>query len=72
VTQTYHVIGDVERSSSYKTVIVDEASMLTENQLAALLDALSGIDRIILVGDPSQLPPIGAGRHGEGSWLTSC
>jgi ATP-dependent exoDNAse (exonuclease V) alpha subunit len=62
VTQTYHVIGDVERSSSYKTVIVDEASMLTEDQLAALLDALSGIDRIILVGDPSQLPPIGAGR----------
>jgi len=61
-TQTYRVIGDKERISSYKTVIVDEASMLTEEQLAALLDALSGPDRIILVGDPSQLPPIGAGR----------
>ena len=61
-TQTYRVIGDVERAASYKTVIVDEASMLTEEQLAALLDALSGVDRIILVGDPSQLPPIGAGR----------
>jgi ATP-dependent exoDNAse (exonuclease V) alpha subunit len=40
----------------------DEASMLTEEQLAALIDALSSVDRIILVGDASQLPPIGAGR----------
>jgi ATP-dependent exoDNAse (exonuclease V) alpha subunit len=61
-TQSYRVIGDVERFSSCKTVIVDESSMLTEDQLAALLDALSGVDRIILVGDPSQLPPIGPGR----------
>jgi hypothetical protein len=36
--------------------------MLTEDQLAALFDGLSGVERIILVGDPSQLPPIGAGR----------
>lgn len=62
LTQSYRVVGDVERVSSYKTVIVDEASMLTEEQLAALFDALSGVDRVILVGDPSQLPPIGAGR----------
>jgi ATP-dependent exoDNAse (exonuclease V) alpha subunit len=61
-TQQYRVIGDVERISTYKTVIVDEASMLTEEQLAALLDALSSVDRIILVGDPGQLPPIGPGR----------
>lgn len=45
-----------------KTVIVDEASMLTEEMLGALLDALSGVERLILVGDPQQLPPIGAGR----------
>ena len=61
-TQRYRVIGEIERSSTYKTVIVDEASMLTEEQLAALIDALGAVDRIILVGDPSQLPPIGAGR----------
>ena len=36
--------------------------MLTEEQLAALIDALGAVDRIVLVGDPSQLPPIGAGR----------
>ncbi len=45
-----------------KTVIVDEASMLTEEQLGALLDALKGVHRLILVGDPRQLPPIGPGR----------
>ncbi len=61
-TQTYHVVGDLERSSAHKTVVVDEASMLTEEQLAALIDALSSVDRLVLVGDPSQLPPIGAGR----------
>ena len=47
---------------SYGTVIVDEASMLTEDMLGALLDALKDFKRFILVGDPSQLPPIGAGR----------
>jgi len=45
-----------------ETVIVDEASMLTEEMLAALLDALKGHRRLILVGDPQQLPPIGPGR----------
>ena len=46
----------------YKTVVVDEASMLTEEMLAALFDSLSGVDRYVLVGDQRQLPPIGAGR----------
>ncbi len=45
-----------------RTVIVDEASMLTEEMLAALLNGLKGVQRLILVGDPRQLPPIGAGR----------
>lgn len=36
--------------------------MLTEEQLAAVLDAVKGVERLILVGDPHQLPPIGAGR----------
>ena len=43
------------------TLIVDEASMLTEEQLAAILDATT-YERLILVGDYRQLPPIGAGR----------
>ena len=36
--------------------------MLTEDQLTALVDALPISTRLILVGDPRQLPPIGAGR----------
>ncbi len=45
-----------------RTVIVDECSMLTEEMMAALLEAISGVHRLIFVGDSRQLPPIGAGR----------
>ena len=45
-----------------RTVIVDECSMLTEEMLAALIESLTGVDRLVLVGDPRQLPPIGPGR----------
>ena len=47
-----------------KTVVIDEASMLTMDTLVALLEALdlAHTQRIILVGDPNQLPPIGVGR----------
>lgn len=61
-TGRYVVTGSANRCSDYRTVIVDECSMLTEEQLAALLDGLSGVDRLVLVGDPCQLPPIGSGR----------
>lgn len=60
-TQQYFMNPDAEQVK-YNTVIVDESSMLTEEQLAALLDSLTGVDRFILVGDYRQLPPIGAGR----------
>jgi hypothetical protein len=61
-TQRYYVNTNAPRSSAHKTVVIDECSMLTEEQLAALLDAVKGVERLILVGDPKQLPPIGAGR----------
>ena len=47
--------------TSNTTVIIDECSMLTEEMLAAIFDACRNAKRIILVGDPNQLPPIGAG-----------
>jgi hypothetical protein len=43
------------------TCIVDESSMLTEDMLAAIVDAIPANCRVIFVGDPYQLPPIGAG-----------
>jgi GTPase SAR1 family protein len=60
-TGQYHINPNAE-TLKYDTVIVDEASMLTEEQLAALIDSLTGVQRFILVGDYRQLPPIGAGR----------
>ena len=60
-TQRYTLTGRPGESRG-RTIIIDECSMLTEEMLAALLEALAGIDRLILVGDPRQLPPIGPGR----------
>ena len=60
-TGRYH-LSNAEKYRGPKTVIIDEASMLTEEQLAATIDALTGVHRLILVGDPRQLPPIGPGR----------
>ncbi|MBK8136691.1 MAG: AAA family ATPase [Chloroflexi bacterium] len=46
------------------TIVIDECSMLTMNDLAAILNVLDlgQVKHIILVGDPNQLPPIGVGR----------
>jgi ATP-dependent exoDNAse (exonuclease V) alpha subunit len=54
--------GDVHRKE--RTVVVDECSMLTLDQMSALMSALdlTHVQRIVLVGDPNQLPPIGVGR----------
>ena len=61
-TGRYQVWGDQQPRHQCPLVIIDEASMLTEEMLAATLDSLAGVKRLILVGDPHQLPPIGAGR----------
>jgi AAA domain/UvrD-like helicase C-terminal domain len=60
-TGTYRLSG-APKVEAAKTVVIDESSMLTEEQLAATLDALKGVERLILVGDSRQLPPIGSGR----------
>lgn len=46
------------------TVIIDEASMIPMDLLGVLFRALdlNKVTRLILVGDPNQLPPIGPGR----------
>jgi ATP-dependent exoDNAse (exonuclease V) alpha subunit len=59
--QTYNLSKE-KGCETYRTVIIDEASMLTIEMLAALFDCVKAAYRIILVGDPRQLPPIGSGR----------
>ena len=55
-------LSDAEPKDVPFTVIIDECSMLTEEMFGALLQALRKAQRVIFVGDPNQLPPIGAGR----------
>ena len=61
-TGRYFINPNAPKIEQRRTIIVDEASMLSEDQLAALFDALLAVDRIILSGDHRQLPPIGTGR----------
>jgi exodeoxyribonuclease V alpha subunit len=42
-------------------VVVDEASMMDVPLLAQLLASISGETRLVLLGDPDQLPPVEAG-----------
>ena len=59
----YYLKGESNPNiTEQSTVIIDEASMFTVEMLGALFEAVRGAKRIILVGDPNQLPPIGAGR----------
>lgn len=53
-----------EQRRKERTVVIDECSMLTMDDLLAVLLALDlgHVTRMILVGDPNQLPPIGVGR----------
>ena len=43
-------------------VVVDEASMLDAELAAALVEACADGTRLVLVGDPAQLPSVGPGR----------
>lgn len=48
-----------QRPLEAEVVVVDEVSMLDSGLMQALLNALPPTTRLILVGDPAQLPPIG-------------
>ena len=48
----------------FSTIIIDESSMIDLTLMAALFRAVNWnvVQRLILVGDPAQLPPIGIGK----------
>ena len=52
---------DAENPLLYDMVIVDEMSMVDAPLMYALLKAVPGGTRLILVGDSDQLPPVGCG-----------
>lgn len=53
-----------EQETEQQTIIIDECSMMDLQLFATLFMAIkwSTVKRVILVGDPNQLPPIGTGR----------
>ena len=61
-SRSYYLAPDEDTFDGARTLVIDEASMLTEEMLAATIDAVDDVDRLVLCGDPRQLPPIGAGR----------
>lgn len=53
---------DEEDPLDVQAIIVDEASMVDVPLMAALLRAMKNECRLVLVGDPDQLPSVGPGR----------
>lgn len=60
---TFKVCGGTQYKD-INTIIIDECSMIDLNLFATLIRAINwnSVKRLILVGDPNQLPPIGRGR----------
>ncbi len=60
---TYKRVGGT-KEDKFQTYIIDEASMLDLDLIAALFRAINwnSVQRLIFVGDSNQLPPIGRGR----------
>ena len=52
------------KGSDFNTIIIDECSMIDLNLFATLFRSINwnSVQRLILVGDPNQLPPIGRGK----------
>ena len=53
---------DEENPLSQKVIVIDELSMVDTNLMCALLRAVKTGSYLILIGDPDQLPPVGAGN----------
>lgn len=52
------------KARDFNTIIIDECSMIDLNLFATLLRTINwnSVQRLILIGDPNQLPPIGRGK----------
>ena len=56
--------SDGQREDNITTFIIDESSMIDLPMLATLFRAVNwnAVQRLLFVGDPNQLPPIGTGK----------
>ena len=56
--------SDGQREDNITTFIIDESSMIDLPMLATLFKAINwnAVQRLLFVGDPNQLPPIGTGK----------
>lgn len=52
----------VKDRAKYGVVLVDESSMINSELMNSLLRKIPGDAHVVLMGDPAQLPPIGAGN----------
>ena len=65
INDNFTLKRDGERKfQDVNTIIIDECSMIDLNVFATLLRAINwnSVQRLILIGDPNQLPPIGRGK----------
>ena len=53
-------------------LVIDEMSMVDLRLMSALLEALPDACRLVLVGDPAQLPPVGSGAVWQRQWNPLC
>ena len=62
----YHPVdgfrANAEQPLEADAIVIDEASMLDQNLMFALLEAIGDTTVLILVGDADQLPSVGAGQ----------
>jgi ATP-dependent exoDNAse (exonuclease V) alpha subunit len=61
-TGQFDISLDGMKCKGYGLIVIDEASMFDVEMLAAVLSGCAECARVVLVGDPRQLPPIGPGR----------
>ena len=61
-----NIYGSFTRNEDYlldeEVIIIDEASMIDQNLMCALLKAIKPGARLIIIGDSDQLPSVGAGN----------
>ncbi len=57
-----HPAFNESRPCPYQLIIVDESSMIDARLMSALLSSIQEKGKLILVGDPDQLPPVDTGQ----------